>query len=116
MYVVAVMHDTLSHPVGRKYLSQFTALAKEKDKESFFVGIGGEKVVRSQSISRFYAINVSCKNHGSFYVYLTVETVFSQAIPGLFPPGIVTSSRRVARPSLGGHMSDNPDAATTRPI
>src|SRR5258706_1340780 len=68
---------------------------KKKTKKASFVGKGMEKVVRSQSTSRLYAINVSCKHHGLFYIYLTVEAAFSQAIPDFFPPEIVTSSRRV---------------------
>src|SRR5882757_11291929 len=33
------------------------------------------------------------KNHGILYEYLTLEVISSQAIPGLFTPGIVTSTR-----------------------
>jgi len=50
--------------------------------------------LHSQSISHISAINVSYKNHVILYVYLTVETIFSQAIPDLFTLGIVTSTRR----------------------
>ena len=42
---------------------------------------------RRVRISHISAINVSRKNRGLLYVYLTVE-VFSQAIPDLFNPEI----------------------------
>jgi len=51
-----------------------------------------EKVWKKCAIGPF---NCQCKNHGLLYEYLTLEVISSQAIPGLFTPGIVTSTRCV---------------------